>query len=102
MPGVSQMYKHDLQRTRKRKQFEDSAENDAAFDGKGKFQIETFNVAIDNLVCCLSHRIVVHKHLCGVLLFGVLFMPENTSDHELIDKANRPAFAYPADFGQQS
>ncbi|KAL7395864.1 hypothetical protein ABVT39_024568 [Epinephelus coioides] len=96
VPGVCQTYKYDLQRTRKRKRFEDdSAEKDAVFDGKSKFQIETFSVAIDKLVSCLSHRIDAYKHLCD--LFGVLFMPENTSDRELIDKANTLASAYPAD-----
>lgn len=48
VPGVCQMYKHDLQHTRKGKGFEDdSAENDAIFDGKTKFQRETFSVVID-------------------------------------------------------
>lgn len=42
------MHKHDVQCTRKRKRFEDdSAEKDAAFDRKSKFQIETFGVVID-------------------------------------------------------
>ena len=50
---------------------------------------------MDKLVSCLSHRIDAYKHLCD--LFGVLFMPENASDRELIDKANTLAFAYPAD-----
>lgn len=96
VPGVCQTYKYDLQRTRKRKRFEDdSAEKDAVFDGKSKFQIETFNVAIDKLVSCLSHRIDAYKHLCD--LFGVLFMLENTPDCELINKANSLASAYPAD-----
>uniref|UniRef100_A0A672HX76 TTF-type domain-containing protein n=1 Tax=Salarias fasciatus TaxID=181472 RepID=A0A672HX76_SALFA len=74
---------------------DDGAEEDAVFDGKSKFQIETFNVTIDNLAICLSHRIIVYKHLCD--LFGVLFMPENASDRELIEKANILASAYPAD-----
>ncbi len=96
MPGVCHTYKYDLQRTRKRRRFEDdSAENDTVFDGRSKFQIETFNVAINNLVSCLSHRIDAYKHLCD--LFGVLFMPENTSDRELIERANTLAFAYPGD-----
>jgi len=50
---------------------------------------------MDKLVSCLSHRIDAYKHLCD--LFGVLFTRENTSDRELIDKANTLAFAYPSD-----
>ena len=69
---------------------DDSTEKDVVFDGTSKFQIETFSVAIDKLVSCLSHRIGAYKHLCD--LCGVLFMPENTSDRELIDKANTLAF----------
>ena len=56
---------------------------------------ETFNVAINKLVSCLSQRIDAYKHLCDLL--GVLFMPENTSDREFIDKVNILAFAYSAD-----
>ena len=93
---MCQTYKCDHQRTRKRKRFEDeSAEKDAVFDGKSKLQIETFSVAIDKLVICLSHRVDAYKHPCDQ--FGVLFMPENTSDRELIDKAD--TLAYPADLG---
>jgi len=100
VPGVCQTYKNDLQRTRKRKRFQDdSAEKDAVFDGKSKFQIETFNVAMDKLVSCLSHIIDAYKHLCD--LFGVLFMPENTSDRKLIDKVNALAFALDSNLGNE-
>lgn len=79
VPGVSQMYKHDLQRTTKCKRFEDDSavSEGALFDRKSKFQIETFNVIINKLISCLGHRLDAYKHLCD--LFGVGFMPER--DH---------------------
>lgn len=90
------MYKHDLQHTRKGKRFEDdSAENDAVFDGKSNFRRETFSVVIDKWVTCLGHRFDAYKHLYD--LFAVLFMSESASDSEVIDKANTLSSAYPSD-----
>lgn len=90
------MHKHDVQCTRKRKRFEDdSAEKDAAFDRKSKFQIETFGVVIDKWVTCVGHRFDAYKHLCD--LFAVLFMSQSASDSEVTDKANMLPSAYPSD-----
>uniref|UniRef100_A0A3B1JF76 TTF-type domain-containing protein n=1 Tax=Astyanax mexicanus TaxID=7994 RepID=A0A3B1JF76_ASTMX len=94
--AVSQEYRHDLQRTKKRKiMSDDSAEPGVAFNGKDKFRIETFNVVIDKLVSCLNHRLNAYTHLTE--LFDVLFMPDNMSNSELILKANLLAAAYPSD-----
>ncbi|KAL7863371.1 hypothetical protein SRHO_G00123550 [Serrasalmus rhombeus] len=71
--AVSQEYRHDLQRTKKRKIMSD--EPGVAFNGKDKFRIETFNVVIDKLVSCLNHRLNAYTHLTK--LFDVLFMPDN-------------------------
>lgn len=76
--SVSQDYRHDLQRTKKRKHMADeSAEPGVEFGGKEKFRIETFNVLIDKLVSCLDHRLTAYTHLTN--LFHVLFMPDNMS-----------------------
>uniref|UniRef100_A0A3B1JTW1 TTF-type domain-containing protein n=1 Tax=Astyanax mexicanus TaxID=7994 RepID=A0A3B1JTW1_ASTMX len=94
--AVSQEYRHDLQRTKKRKiMSDDSAEPGVAFNGKDKFRIETFNVVIDKLVSCLNHRLNAYTHLTE--LFDVLFMPDNMSNSELTLKANSLAAAYPSD-----
>ncbi|KAL7870428.1 hypothetical protein SRHO_G00079250 [Serrasalmus rhombeus] len=94
--AVSQEYRHDLQRTKKRKiMSDDSAEPGVAFNGKDKFRIETFNVVIDKLVSCLNHRLNAYTHLTE--LFDVLFMPDNVSNSELTLKANSLAAAYPSD-----
>ncbi|KAL7848786.1 hypothetical protein SRHO_G00204090 [Serrasalmus rhombeus] len=79
--AVSQEYRHDLQRTKKRKiMSDDSAEPGVAFNGKDKFRIETFNVVIDKLVSCLNHRLNAYTQLTE--LFDVLFMPDNMSNRE--------------------
>ena len=50
LPGVGQTYRHDSHRSRRRKIFADeSGEQDVELDGRRKFQVETFNVAIDML-----------------------------------------------------
>lgn len=94
--SVSQDYRHDLQRTKKRKHMADeSAEPDVEFGGKEKFRIETFNVLIDKLVSCLDHRLTAYTHLTN--LFHVLFMPDNMSISELTSRAEALAAAYPTD-----
>lgn len=94
--SVSQDYRHDLQRTKKRKCMADeSAEPGVEFSGKEKFRIETFNVLIDKLVSCLNHRLTAYTHLTN--LFHVLFMPDNMSNSELTLRAESLAAAYPTD-----
>ena len=56
VPGVSQTWRHDSHRRTIRKTFADeSGEQDTELDGRRKFQVETFNVAIDTLTQSLGH-----------------------------------------------
>lgn len=91
--GVSQSYKHNLQRKRKRKTFADeSSEPGVTLEGREKFKIETFYVVIDNP----DHRLDAYKHLTS--LFGVLFMSDQVSNSDVIvEKVNALSAAYPSD-----
>ena len=94
--SVSQDYRHDLQRTKKRKCMADeSAEPGVEFSGKEQFQIETFSVLFDKLVSCLNHPFSAYTHLTN--LFHVLSMPDNMSNSELTLRAESLAAAYPTD-----
>lgn len=79
---VSQDYRHDLQRTKKRpRMFDESAEPGVTLNGRDHFRIETFNVVIDKLVSCLNHRLSAYTHVTE--LFGALYLSENMSNSEL-------------------
>uniref|UniRef100_A0A8C9YGK0 TTF-type domain-containing protein n=1 Tax=Sander lucioperca TaxID=283035 RepID=A0A8C9YGK0_SANLU len=98
--GVLHTYKCDLQRSRKRKTFGDEGSEPKEdpsnlHGGRKKFQTGTFYVVIDKLVSCLDHRLSAYKELTDI--FGVLFMPETTSNSEVTKHANALLCAYPSD-----
>ena len=96
VPAVRQTYRHDSHRRRRRKIFADeSGEQDVELDGRRKFQVETFNVAIDTLTQSLGHRLEAYRHLCS--LFSVLFCEKSESNASVIEKAKVLASAYPSD-----
>ena len=94
LPFVSQSYKHDLQRTRKRKSFSDDTDPVVVLNGRKKLRIKTFNVVIDKLMSCLEYRLDAYKHLAD--LFGVLFMFDH-SNSAIKSKATAFCAAYPSD-----
>ena len=94
LPFVSHSYKHDLQRSRKRKSFSDDTDPVVVLDGREKLRIKTLNVVIDKLMSCLEYRLDAYKHLAD--LFGVLFMFAH-SNSEIKSKATALCAAYPSD-----
>lgn len=99
VPGVNDAYKHDVTRQRKRKTFFDEAsEESVELGGKRRFQVHTFNVAIDRLAQSLRHRLEAYKELYG--LFSALYADQGESDVSVMEKARVLAAAYPSDLDQ--
>lgn len=79
VPGVNDAYKRDMMRQRKRKTFfDETSEESVELGGKRRFQVETFNVAIDRLVQSLRHRLEAYKEVYG--LFSALYAEKSESD----------------------